>query len=295
MSWQCPECGSTNDGSLLRCDCGHVLDIPLDDKLGTQFRNRESAIKETDFYEVVIDKTLQQTELASTGQRIGNMFLDLIFFFIIAFIIGLNMALIGLEDLIEGMNDYLLGIIVTFFYYVPQEALSGRTLGKMITGTKVVKEDGTKLTFGRALNRTLCRYIPFEAFSFLSGSGRPRGWHDRISKTKVISIKTDGSFSFRFLNLVFTKPVYIFSWIVLIGLSILIFVIWPIPFVPPPLEILLLILIFWGIINANIAKRKRKSPLLWFFIGLIPIGLLYLVVLQFLRFIVFSILAGGEL
>ncbi len=26
MSWRCPECGSTNDGSLLRCVCGYELD-----------------------------------------------------------------------------------------------------------------------------------------------------------------------------------------------------------------------------------------------------------------------------
>lgn len=26
MSWQCPECGNTNDGSVLRCMCGYELD-----------------------------------------------------------------------------------------------------------------------------------------------------------------------------------------------------------------------------------------------------------------------------
>ena len=96
-------------------------------------------------------------------------------------------------------------------------------------------------------------------------------------------------------DLMFTKSAYIFSWIALIGLSILIFVIWPIPFAPVPIEVPLLILIFWGIVNANIAKKKRKSPLLWFFIGLIPIGLLYLIALHILRLIVFAILAAGEL
>ena len=292
MGWQCPECGSINDGSLLRCVCGRVLDIPLDDGPGTHLQKKESS-------ETTIDITLPQTGLASTGQRLGNMFLDLIFFLIIRFVIefmfGFIAPLLRVRDPIKGINEFLFGIIISFFYYVPQEALSGRTLGKMITGTKAVNEDGTKLTFGRALGRTLCRYIPFEALSFLGGKDGPRGWHDRIPKTKVISIEMTGSFSFRLLNSVFTKPVYIFSWIALIGLSILIFVICPIPFVPPPLEILLLILIFWGIINANIAKRKRKSPLLWFFIGLIPIGLLYLIAHHMLRLIVFAILAAGEL
>jgi hypothetical protein len=96
-------------------------------------------------------------------------------------------------------------------------------------------------------------------------------------------------------DLMFTKPAYLLSWIALIGLSILIFIKWLFPFVMPPFEVLLLILMFLGIINANIAKRKRKSPLLWFFIGLIPIGLLYLIALHILRIIVFYILAAGEL
>ena len=309
MSWQCPECGSINDGSLLRCDCGRVLDIPLDDGPGTQLQKRESS-------ETTIDITLPQTELASTGQRLGNMFLDSIFNLIIIFVIGfmavVTAPLLGLRNSFKGMNDYLPGIIISFLYYFPQEAFSGRTLGKMITGTKAVNEDGTKLTFGRALGRTLCRYIPFEAFSFLGGNGRPRGWHDRISRTKVISIKKSeqGSSTVGYLSSLhnrclssvvnhsfkmFTRPVYIFSWIALIGLSILRLIKWPIPFIGPPLEFLLLIQIFCGIISANIAKRKGKSALLWFFIGLIPIGISFLFALQFLCFIIFPIITGGEL
>jgi len=74
-------------------------------------------------------------------------------------------------------------------YYLPQEAFSGRTLGKLITGTKAVNQDGTELSFGQALGRTLCRFIPFEAFSFFGENGRPKGWHDRIPNTMVISVR----------------------------------------------------------------------------------------------------------
>jgi len=96
-------------------------------------------------------------------------------------------------------------------------------------------------------------------------------------------------------DLMFTKPVYFFSWIALIGLSILRLIIWLIPFIGSPLEFLLLIQIFCGIISANIAKRKGKSALLWFFIGLIPIGISFLFALQILCFIIFPIITGGEL
>jgi len=127
--------------------------------------------------------------LASQGQRFGTMLLDTVFFLIFAVILGFVLGLLRLGQLIENTNDYLLGIIILLIYYVPQEALSGRTLGKRITGTKAVKEDGNELSFGQALGRTLCRFIPFEAFSFFGGKGRPRGWHDSIPKTKVISLK----------------------------------------------------------------------------------------------------------
>ena len=139
--------------------------------------NEEVSINETEY------------ELASTGQRFGTMLIDLIAYFIFAFIFGFVLAIIGLGDVIMGMNEHLLGIIIILVYFVPLEAISGRTLGKLILGTKAVCEDGSKLTFGKALGRTMCRLIPFEAFSFLGGQGYPKGWHDKIPKSKVISLK----------------------------------------------------------------------------------------------------------
>ncbi len=49
MSWQCPECGSTNDNSNLRCACGYELDT----------LHEESS-------EAAIDKTSPQMVLAPT-------------------------------------------------------------------------------------------------------------------------------------------------------------------------------------------------------------------------------------
>jgi uncharacterized RDD family membrane protein YckC len=67
-------------------------------------------------------------------------------------------------------------------YYLVFEGLWGRTPGKWVCGTRVVDEDGRKPAFGTVVKRTLCRFIPFEPFSFLG----ERGWHDSISKTRVI-------------------------------------------------------------------------------------------------------------
>ena len=60
-----------------------------------------------------------------------------------------------------------------------------KTPAKFITKTKVITEYGEKPSFKTIFIRTLVRFVPFEAFSFLSPE-RPRGWHDRWSKTIVI-------------------------------------------------------------------------------------------------------------
>jgi uncharacterized RDD family membrane protein YckC len=134
---------------------------------------------------IEVDETL-----ATTGTRICNLLLDSFFSVILFSIFGVVCLLIGLEkEIILGMNPFLANIIMSIIYYVPQETLSGRTIGKLITGTKAVSEDGTELTFIKALGRTLCRFIPFDAFSFLVGTGRPKGWHDTIPKTKVILMR----------------------------------------------------------------------------------------------------------
>ena len=127
-------------------------------------------------------------EIATSGWRLLNMFIDMAGYYALAFLVGMLLYATGQASVVEGMNDYLFGMILYFLYYAPQEALGGVTLGKLITRTRVVREDGGPITLRDALVRTLVRLIPFEAFSFLSQS-RPRGWHDSWSKTKVISLR----------------------------------------------------------------------------------------------------------
>ena len=69
-------------------------------------------------------------------------------------------------------------------YYWAFESLTGKTIGKYITRTRIVKEDGSQPSSINILGRSLCRYIPFEAFSFLGSEGK--GWHDSIPKIYVI-------------------------------------------------------------------------------------------------------------
>ena len=134
---------------------------------------------------------------ASKGKRFANFIIDYIGQLIIGGAIGIAMAIISeitgdyeyvaWIDTMGTLGEYALGIVILIVYYMVFETITGRTLGKYITNTKVLTEDGQKPEADKILYRTLSRMIPFEAFSFLGDEGR--GWHDSIAKTVVVDIK----------------------------------------------------------------------------------------------------------
>jgi uncharacterized RDD family membrane protein YckC len=126
----------------------------------------------------------EELEAAGLGSRIVNYLFDLLGIGLFSFAVGTVVTALGLESLLVEDNSRLLmgfGIIIT--YYCVLEGLTSRTLGKVITGTHVVTDEGLKPSFPAILGRTLCRFIPFEAFTFLFSSV---GFHDRLSHTRVV-------------------------------------------------------------------------------------------------------------
>lgn len=67
-------------------------------------------------------------------------------------------------------------------YLITERSSRGRSLGKLITKTRVVKEEGTEVEDRDFFIRNLVRFIPFECLSGLAG----RPWHDRWSRTAVV-------------------------------------------------------------------------------------------------------------
>jgi len=87
-------------------------------------------------------------------------------------------------DMMAIRYSLIVAQIVMFIYYLIFETVTrGRTLGKFMTDTTAITQDGTPFTFKHALTRTVCRFIPFEPLSALL-SWLP--WHDSISKTAVV-------------------------------------------------------------------------------------------------------------
>ena len=93
----------------------------------------------------------------------------------------------------DSLEWNLVATLTIFLYYFLMELAFGKTVGKMILGTKVVDKDGNPPSTLALLLRTLCRFIPFDAFSFLLGSGWSKdgrlhgNWHDQLSETYVVS------------------------------------------------------------------------------------------------------------
>lgn len=133
--------------------------------------------------------------VASSGKRFANYVLDMVFLMVFGSVVGVTigivLAIVSPESLSElakenKLLDYVAGFILGMLYYAILESASGRTVAKFITKTKVVNKKGEKPDLSTILVRSLCRFIPFEALSFLDSEHS--GWHDKLSKTRVVEV-----------------------------------------------------------------------------------------------------------
>jgi uncharacterized RDD family membrane protein YckC len=114
----------------------------------------------------------------------------MIVFYIVAFVLGIVIGILK-PDLLTGLDNLSLRLIMLLFYaivmFMTEGMSNGRSIGKLITGTRAVNEDGSDMTFQKAFVRNIVRAIPFNALSALGTPSHP--WHDRWSDTIVIDEK----------------------------------------------------------------------------------------------------------
>lgn len=121
----------------------------------------------------------------SSYVRFINMLIDTICYLILWFIILFILILINQptnDDIIVGLS-YLSFFLAFLSYYILMEFMFQKTVGKFIMKCSVVTLDGKKPTIGTIVGRTLCRFIPFDNFTFLF---MKNGIHDHFSNTIVI-------------------------------------------------------------------------------------------------------------
>jgi uncharacterized RDD family membrane protein YckC len=133
---------------------------------------------------------------ASGSKRFVNYLIDwfgfyLVWRFFFAQLIGEFLALINFpfENRPALVAVSYLSALTFFGLLVGgvEAATGGKTLGKLVTGTRAIKDDGSRLTPAKAFLRYLVRLVPFEQFSALGTPSYP--WHDRWTKTLVIDEK----------------------------------------------------------------------------------------------------------
>lgn len=138
--------------------------------------------------------------LASAGQRFSNYLIDRILFTGVFFAFGVvavayaeitgNSEILNSLERLDNINR-LLDMLITGFvfgiFYTILEFKTQRTIGKYITKTMVVLENGRKPDINTIITRSLCRIIPFDALSYLGST--TRGWHDSLSNTYVVDVE----------------------------------------------------------------------------------------------------------
>ena len=88
---------------------------------------------------------------------------------------------------------FLATFLIQTIYYTVAIGIWGRTLGKVALKLKVVKPDGSRVSFMRAFGRSLAyilNYFTFGlAFLIIAFTNKKRGLHDYIADTIVIKTK----------------------------------------------------------------------------------------------------------
>jgi uncharacterized RDD family membrane protein YckC len=143
----------------------------------------------------VFDEFEQNTnfEYATTGQRLANLLIDLIIVWIIAVVIQVIISIFSssFRELVidpepdsstKAITMLISTVLFIIAYSLIEWSTKGRSLGKLITKTVVIKEDGSQITFKEAFLRSVVRMVPFDTISGFSGYP----WHDKWTKTYVV-------------------------------------------------------------------------------------------------------------
>lgn len=122
-----------------------------------------------------------QIKFAKTGQRFITYCIDNTAVLVVTIIVASAFGIASREGV------FLIFNLCAVVYYLCFELFTGRTIGKYITGTKVVSSSHFKsLTFFQGLLRTGVRLIPLYGVVFFFA---PIGWHDKWSNTAVVPVK----------------------------------------------------------------------------------------------------------
>ena len=130
-------------------------------------------------------------EFAGVGRRFVAVLVDMVVFVVIALLAGGGHS--TSDNGTHGVGVEAGGWLPFFFvgYYVVFETLSGKTIGKLVMGIRVIAEDGDSISWGQSLGRNLLRVVDglffyFVAAIFVWSSSKRQRLGDRAANTFVI-------------------------------------------------------------------------------------------------------------
>lgn len=137
---------------------------------------------------VELNAEISTNNSVHAGFRLIQVAADMLVWLVLAIV-----AVVLLDHLLPTMGHFMINALaysamagLFLGYYFTLEYFFQRTLGKLLTGTKVVDRNGGKPTGKVILVRTLARLIPVDFLSYLFVKN---GIHDVLSRTKVVKIK----------------------------------------------------------------------------------------------------------
>lgn len=137
---------------------------------------------------------LDPLTLATKGQRFAISLIDGFLMFL-CYLTGLLMTVKLFPEVYYWFEEYdrlrlirIAAYLVTIIlYYTILEAFNkGRTVGNLLTGTQVVKNDGSKLTLKDVLHRSMYRLVGRSALVSYGAEDDGIPKRDKVTNTSVI-------------------------------------------------------------------------------------------------------------
>lgn len=154
-------------------------------KLSDIFRKKIISRKERNSYGEweVVEKVYHEkrpVDSLSSLLRLVNYLIDIL---VITLLIVLGHSFL---DFANSLILDFLTLLIYFGYYILLEFYFQQTIGKYLTSSLVVNENGERPDFKTICLRTFTRIIPLDPYSFFWTDDR-RFWHDKWTETFVIS------------------------------------------------------------------------------------------------------------
>ncbi len=123
------------------------------------------------------------------GAAIIDIIIVLIINFIVGFIFGIVLGAVGMRNA-AGTVGFLIGVADNLIYFsLLESSVNQATVGKMALGLKVTDLNGNRISLGKALGRTLSKYVSafilFIGYIMAGFTERKQALHDMMVGTLV--------------------------------------------------------------------------------------------------------------